>query len=365
MKRRTFIAGVGASSIGTSALVGTGAFSRVESDRAVTVQVAEDPDAYLGLDKCDAPNGSYAHLDENGHLAIYMDPENPTRDDTPLGAGVNSNSTTWFHNVFRICNQGKEEACVWIEDDADWPYYDDERRIDFYLGADDEASIIGQENARSLEVGDCVCIGIKTRTYELADGDRLLESLDDRITLVADVDGTCAESPACTTLYGRYECTTYEEENGSYRRTGSAYRIGNDASGSGGATTYDLAIADSPGEFRSNLELEANTSQRRIGDASVPLGGLLFWDAGDACSPLARTWGRYKSDHGLDDLTDWYGTVGNGVPADAPSDVDDDLLVVTVEDVPAEAEPDVTIPSDQFPEMSDAASDAGWTTCDE
>ncbi|WP_247731181.1 DUF1102 domain-containing protein [Halovivax limisalsi] len=364
MQRRTFLAGVGSTTIGASALVGTGAFSRVESDRAVSIAVAEDPNAYLGLDKCDSPNGSYAHLDDNGHLKIYMDEDNPTRDSTPLGAGINSNSTSWFHNVFQICNQGKESACIWIQDDDNWPTYEGDRRVEFYLGADDEASVVGEGNAVSLDVGECICVGIRTKSYGLEEGDMLLDALDNDVTIVADVDGDCGQTPTCPHLYGEYVCTTYEQDGDGYKRTGTEYTVGNDGAGSGASVTYDLAIADSPGEFRSDHSLGSSTSEIRSGDASVPLAGLLFWESGSECNPLAQTWAQYKTENGLEDLADWYSTEGHGVPAEAPSDVDDDLLVVEV-DLPAEGEPDETISPEQYPEMSDEASAQGWRTCDE
>lgn len=56
MNRRRFILGMGSVSIGGSALVasGTGAFSRVESQREVRIQPADDEDAYLGIRVTDA-----------------------------------------------------------------------------------------------------------------------------------------------------------------------------------------------------------------------------------------------------------------------------------------------------------------------
>ncbi|MCU4752466.1 DUF1102 domain-containing protein [Halobacteria archaeon AArc-curdl1] len=197
MERRKFLIGVGSASLGGSALLGTGAFSRVESNRNVTIAVAEDRDAYLGLDKCGGdeptPNGSYAHPDGNGHLEILMNPDNPTIGDSPLGDGVNSNSRTWFHNVFQICNQGKEDVCVWISDSEAWPrvdegQYEGDRRVEFYVGDDDDRSLIGEENRQVLELGDCFCVGIKTRTHGLSDGDELLASLENEIRINADVD---------------------------------------------------------------------------------------------------------------------------------------------------------------------------------
>ena len=197
MDRRKFLLGVGGASIGGSALLGSGAFSRVESQRSVEIAVAEDPDAYLGLDECDSIHGdNYVELDEKGHLQVDIS-ENPNG-----GEGVNSNSRTWFHNVFEICNQGKQDACVWIEKDDDWPEveeepYEGEPRVDFYLEDDDEESILGAENAQELELGECVCIGIRTITHGV-DANReeaLLDELDDTITLVADVECPDPEDP--------------------------------------------------------------------------------------------------------------------------------------------------------------------------
>ena len=201
MQRRNFIVGVGSASIGGSALLGSGAFSRIESQRAVTIQVAEDPDAYLGLDAChieDAPtpNSSYTEIDDKGHLGIQMNPSNPTTiNDEELGQGINSDSRMWVDNVFQICNQGKEDICIWIEDDDQWPRapeaYDEERRVDFYLGANRNRSIIGEDNAIGIGLGECICVGLKTNSKSLSEGDKLLEELDNEIRIVADVDGLC------------------------------------------------------------------------------------------------------------------------------------------------------------------------------
>ena len=210
MERRKFLLSVGSTAAAGTALIGSGAFSRVESNRSVTVQIAEDPQAYLGMDDCTiegdkTPNSSYAHLDEYGHLEIDMSPSNPTEGG---GEGINSDSSTWAHNVFQICNQGKEDACVWIKDSNDWPtvgndangvdgVHPDDRRVDFYLGADDSQSIIGEENAIGIPLGECRCIGIKTRTYGLnaRDAPKLLEDLDNEIQINADVGANCTTVP--------------------------------------------------------------------------------------------------------------------------------------------------------------------------
>lgn len=54
MKRRAFLAGVGAMSVGGSALLASGAYSRGESQRDVTIETVGDDDAYLRLIYSDA-----------------------------------------------------------------------------------------------------------------------------------------------------------------------------------------------------------------------------------------------------------------------------------------------------------------------
>ncbi|MDZ7687582.1 MAG: DUF1102 domain-containing protein [Halobacteriales archaeon] len=154
MERRKFLIGIGGATVGGSALLGSGAFTRVESQRRVKIEVAEDPDAYLGLDKCEgSPNGSYTYIDEDGHLAVEMSPDNPTIGETPLGEGINSDSFSWFDDVFQICNQGKQAVGVWIEAEPnpelpDPPEeYSDEPRIQFYYLDENgnRISILGEE----------------------------------------------------------------------------------------------------------------------------------------------------------------------------------------------------------------------------
>jgi len=201
MERRKFLLGVGGSAIGGGALLGSGAFSRIESQRRVKIEVAKDPDAYLGLDSCpESPNSSYTGLDDSGHLEIDISPENPT--DVPEnganpGTGVNSDSFTYFDNLFQICNQGKEAAGIWIdatarepasdlEGDDDYDDYADDERVIFYNTDDPETRIDSQDDAFVLEVGECKCIGMRVMTKGLDKGDQLLE--DDEIVINADTD---------------------------------------------------------------------------------------------------------------------------------------------------------------------------------
>ena len=197
MERRKFLLGVGGSAIGGGALLGSGAFTRIQSQRRVKIEVARDPDAYLGLDACPgSPNASYTNIDDSGHLEIDMSPENPTE---VGGQGVNSDSFTYFDDVFQICNQGKQKVGIWI-DDEDWPMVDDDNldgdysdydgmpRVDFYIDGNEDDSIVGAENAFPLGVGQCVCIGLRTLTKGLKEEDQLLSDIGDEIVINADAD---------------------------------------------------------------------------------------------------------------------------------------------------------------------------------
>ena len=211
MKRRKFLLGTAAVSVGGGALLGSGAFSSVESQRTVRAEVSSDPSAYLGMAKCtddtgsETPNASFASLDTEGHLQILMDETNPTVGNSPLGDGLNFDSDSRFDRVFQVCNNGKQDTCVYIEDDPAWPLVEagedvpdeavGERRVDFYFEDDRTASIVGENNAFAVPLGECRCIGVRTRTYGLSDGAELLSDLDNMVSIVADVNLDCDGTP--------------------------------------------------------------------------------------------------------------------------------------------------------------------------
>jgi len=112
MERRKFVVGLGSLAAGGAAAIGTGAFSRVGSERAVSVDAINDKNAYLGLTEVsDSPNASYVSEDGDGHLQIQMDGNNPT---DAGGSGVNSDSKTVFKDLFKIINQGKQKIHVFV-----------------------------------------------------------------------------------------------------------------------------------------------------------------------------------------------------------------------------------------------------------
>jgi hypothetical protein len=104
MKRRKFIIGTGALAAGSAAAVGSGAFTSVQADRSVSVNVAGDDSALLALEPCESsPNGDYASIGEDGQFTL----------DIP---NLNGNAFTRIDDVFKITNQGTQPVVVYIQE---------------------------------------------------------------------------------------------------------------------------------------------------------------------------------------------------------------------------------------------------------
>ncbi|WP_050032896.1 hypothetical protein [Halorubrum halophilum] len=106
--RRKFIAGLGALATGSAAAMGTGAFTSVSADRQVDVQVAEDANAFLGLDNSSDPNDAYFDTGSDEYAVNFNDSGNS-------GSGVNPNANTVAKEVFKITNQGTQSVEVSLE----------------------------------------------------------------------------------------------------------------------------------------------------------------------------------------------------------------------------------------------------------
>ena len=109
MERRKFLIGMGGTAVGASALVGSGAFSFVRAERDITVDVVNDDQAYLGL----VPESEYAALDD-GELILNFAGGNDDMDQN--GEGLNDNADSRFDDVFRIENNGTNDARISFHD---------------------------------------------------------------------------------------------------------------------------------------------------------------------------------------------------------------------------------------------------------
>lgn len=102
MKRRTAIIGLGGLVAGSGTILGTGAFSSVEAERTVSVEVADDADALLGIEPADEAS-EYAEITD-GTVEINID-------------GVNQNAITVINPILDVSNNGTNEVSIGFVDD--------------------------------------------------------------------------------------------------------------------------------------------------------------------------------------------------------------------------------------------------------
>ncbi|MFC6758047.1 MULTISPECIES: hypothetical protein [Haloarcula] len=113
MKRRTFLLGTGITASTGVAVLGTGAFSGVEADRNVVVDVTGDAEAFVRLSPVSGPagNGDYATETQHGELQLTISENNESVD----GGGLNAQATTVITDVFTVGNQGTEDIELRID----------------------------------------------------------------------------------------------------------------------------------------------------------------------------------------------------------------------------------------------------------
>ena len=102
MQRRKFIIGTGALAAGGAAAAGSGAFSSVEAERSVSVEVADDNDAYLGLEA----ERDDIISDDGGEEQLTINLGSQETDEG--GEGFNDDAITEIEGVFQITNQGTQ-----------------------------------------------------------------------------------------------------------------------------------------------------------------------------------------------------------------------------------------------------------------
>lgn len=176
MQRRKLLIGLG-SAVGAGA-VGTGAFTSVSAERDVTVQVADDANALLGIETGNGPNAeAFAETTDDETVALNL-----SGTDTS-GSGLGTDSTYQFDDILRLTNQGTQTVYAWVTFDfseAD----DDLTREDvyFYPQSNPERALNNGENSVvTLPVGESVSLGLLVDT-EAVNGEQSLS-----VTINADV----------------------------------------------------------------------------------------------------------------------------------------------------------------------------------
>ncbi|WP_143103859.1 hypothetical protein [Halorubrum sodomense] len=160
MKRRKFIAGLGALATGSAAAIGTGAFTSLSVSRNVSVSVSPDSNAYLQLKPLSTPN-SNEFVDGSGGrsdtLSISIG-ENKIG-----GKGVNEQAETFFDDLFSITNQGSQPVWIWMKSNIPGVnYYNSD--IDEGISLDGNNVFNDREVIQYVEVGDGFNVGLTINT---------------------------------------------------------------------------------------------------------------------------------------------------------------------------------------------------------
>lgn len=174
MQRRKFILGLGATTAGGASLIGSGAFTSVEANRNVSVEVADDSDAFLAL----ISTSEYA-TDEDGTFSLDLSPADPT---DAGGKGVNANATTFIGDAFKIENQGTKTVKLRFDGDNG----NSGRRIELGEVRSDGIAVDvfpdDGDNPENIEPGDDVSYDVEIEVDEDPD----VETIDETITVIAE-----------------------------------------------------------------------------------------------------------------------------------------------------------------------------------
>ena len=163
MQRRKFVVGLGALASGSAAAVGTGAFTSVEADRQVDVQVASDANAYLSLDNSGASNDAYFDASGDEYAVDFADSGNG-------GTGVNPNADTVAESVFTIENQGTQEVTVSLSGSSDISVQGQGTEVSAPSSDGINASLDDDAGDATLGVGESIDVdfGINSGTSDLS-----------------------------------------------------------------------------------------------------------------------------------------------------------------------------------------------------
>ena len=118
MHRRSVLGGVALLATGSATAFGTGAFSSVEAERSVAVEIAGDGSGYLAIRKAadtesDPGANAEAYVDTSGEtVALDFSSANNTPN---IGDGFNLNSVTRIHDLLELQNQGPQSVFISVD----------------------------------------------------------------------------------------------------------------------------------------------------------------------------------------------------------------------------------------------------------
>jgi len=159
MERRKFLAGVGSLAAGSAAAMGTGAFTSVQAERDITVDVVGDSSALLGIQPHpSSPNSQYASTTD-GEVSLDF-----TSTDAASDTGLNDKAKVNIEDVLQITNNGTEGVYVTVKlEDADGKTGRDVATLsEFGISGDDDvdfARTAGSYDGDKLPTGESAGMG--------------------------------------------------------------------------------------------------------------------------------------------------------------------------------------------------------------
>lgn len=123
--------------------MGTGAFTSVQAERSVAVDVANDANAFLMLAPEDTPNGNQ-YATQNSSGVVELDFSETDND----GSGLNRDADTIIRNVLKLKNQGTQEVIVSVTGLPDgMSIYTDDSDLDWIQSKSYDGSTINGDGA--------------------------------------------------------------------------------------------------------------------------------------------------------------------------------------------------------------------------
>ena len=158
MERRKFTIGLGALATGSAAALGTGAFSSVEAERSVEIDVEGDAEAYLRL------TGDEEFIDDDTPQDSELEFAFGVNEETEEGGqGFNDDAVTVVEDIVTIENQGTEDTVqVDFGEDGD---NDDEVTVNLD-DADVKLMLPDNVSDRTIDVGNSTTIDIEVDTRD-------------------------------------------------------------------------------------------------------------------------------------------------------------------------------------------------------
>ncbi len=105
--RRFVLIALGTVAIATGMIFGSGAFTTVEADRTVNVEIADDATAFLGMEPVSDLAGT-----EGGLVVVNLDGTDTN------ATGINDDAVTTVDPVFNVTNNGGQEVTVGYNETA-------------------------------------------------------------------------------------------------------------------------------------------------------------------------------------------------------------------------------------------------------